>query len=232
MMKALVFNIPAHGHVNPTIPLIQELIGRGVTVINYNAPSFQLHPELQAIFSPCTILEQLDTKQLTKQISAIQLVDIISGMVDELTEFAIFQIEQEKPDFIIHDSFALWGKTAAFVTKVPAASSLTTFAFNSKVFWSVPGFAWETMVTSCRHIKYLPKINRRLNSYYLKYGMKEEKALESITINPARVLGIDDRVGSIEGGKDADIVIWDNNPFEINSHVLYTIIDGKIVYRK
>ena len=66
----------------------------------------------------------------------------------------------------------------------------------------------------------------------IKYGMKEEKALESITINPARVLGIDDRVGSIEVGKDADIVIWDNNPFEINSHVLYTIIDGKIVYRK
>ena len=66
----------------------------------------------------------------------------------------------------------------------------------------------------------------------IKHGMKEEKALESITINPARVLGIDDRVGSIEVGKDADIVIWDNNPFEINSHVLYTIIDGKIVYRK
>lgn len=66
----------------------------------------------------------------------------------------------------------------------------------------------------------------------IKNGMKEEKALEAITINPAKVLGIDDRVGSIEVGKDADIVIWDNNPFEINSHVLYTIIDGKIVYRK
>ena len=66
----------------------------------------------------------------------------------------------------------------------------------------------------------------------IKHGMKEEKALEAITINPARVLGIEDKVGSIEVGKDADIVIWDNNPFEINSHVLYTIIDGKIVYKK
>ena len=37
---------------------------------------------------------------------------------------------------------------------------------------------------------------------------------------------------SIEVGKDADIVIWDNNPFEIQSNVLYTIIDGKIVYKK
>lgn len=66
----------------------------------------------------------------------------------------------------------------------------------------------------------------------VKHGMREDKALESITINPAKVLGISDKVGSIEIGKDADIVIWDNNPLEIQSNVLYTIIDGKIVYKK
>lgn len=66
----------------------------------------------------------------------------------------------------------------------------------------------------------------------VKYGMKQEKALEAITINPAKVLGIDDRVGSIEVGKDADIVIWDGNPLEIQSNVLYTIIDGKVVYKR
>ena len=66
----------------------------------------------------------------------------------------------------------------------------------------------------------------------VKHGMTTEKALESITINPARTLGIEDRVGSIEVGKDADIVIWDNNPLEIQSNVLFTIIDGKIVYKK
>ena len=62
--------------------------------------------------------------------------------------------------------------------------------------------------------------------------MKNDKALEAITINPARTLGIEDRVGSIEIGKDADIVIWDGNPLEIQSNVLFTIIDGKIVYKK
>ncbi|MCC0647704.1 amidohydrolase [Clostridioides sp. ZZV15-6598] len=65
-----------------------------------------------------------------------------------------------------------------------------------------------------------------------KHGMKEEKAIESITINPAKTLGIEDRVGSIEVGKDADIVIWDNSPLEIQSNVLYTIINGKVVYEK
>ncbi|HBF4733915.1 amidohydrolase [Clostridioides difficile] len=66
----------------------------------------------------------------------------------------------------------------------------------------------------------------------VKHGMKEEKAIESITINPAKTLGIEDRVGSIEVGKDADLVIWDNSPLEIQSNVLYTIINGKVVYEK
>ena len=66
----------------------------------------------------------------------------------------------------------------------------------------------------------------------VKHGMKLDKAIEAITINPAKTLGIDNRVGSIEIGKDADIVIWDNNPLEIQSNVIYTIIDGKVVYKK
>lgn len=66
----------------------------------------------------------------------------------------------------------------------------------------------------------------------VKHGMDSKKALEAITINSAKALGIDNRVGSIEIGKDADIVIWDSNPLEVQSNVLYTIIDGKVVYKK
>lgn len=66
----------------------------------------------------------------------------------------------------------------------------------------------------------------------VKHGMIYEKAIEAITINAAKLLGIEDRVGSLEIGKDADIIIWDNDPLEIQSNVLYTIIDGKIVYSK
>ncbi|SCJ37864.1 Dihydroorotase [uncultured Clostridium sp.] len=66
----------------------------------------------------------------------------------------------------------------------------------------------------------------------VKHGMMYEKAIEAVTINAAKLLGIEDRVGSLEIGKDADIVIWDNDPLEIQSNVLYTIIDGKVVYSK
>lgn len=66
----------------------------------------------------------------------------------------------------------------------------------------------------------------------VKAGMDEEEALKAITINAAEILGIEDRVGSLREGKDADVVIWDGHPFELKSTVAYTIIEGKVVYRK
>lgn len=65
-----------------------------------------------------------------------------------------------------------------------------------------------------------------------KSGLDEMEALKAITINPAEIVGIADRVGSIEVGKDADIVIFDGNPLkDIDSKTYMTIIDGEIVYR-
>lgn len=63
-------------------------------------------------------------------------------------------------------------------------------------------------------------------------GMPYEKALESVTINPARVMGVDNRVGSIEEGKDADIVIWKEKPFITIQDPQYVFIDGKIIFSK
>lgn len=63
-------------------------------------------------------------------------------------------------------------------------------------------------------------------------GMPEDEALKAITIYPAEILGLADRVGSLEVGKDADIVIWNKHPFDIQASVEYTIINGKIVYQK
>jgi len=63
----------------------------------------------------------------------------------------------------------------------------------------------------------------------LKSGMEEHEALKAITINPAKHLGIADRVGSLEVGKDADIVITDGNPLHLATNIVYTIINGKKV---
>ncbi|MEN3043123.1 MAG: amidohydrolase [Fervidobacterium sp.] len=61
----------------------------------------------------------------------------------------------------------------------------------------------------------------------MKYGARKEDILKMLTINPAKILGIDDRVGSIDVGKDADIVIWDNDPFVPQAKVEKIFIEGK-----
>lgn len=66
----------------------------------------------------------------------------------------------------------------------------------------------------------------------VREGMPEEEALKAVTINAARAAGIDDCVGSLEPGKDADIVIYSGYPFDIRTKVDMTIINGKIVYKR
>ena len=61
------------------------------------------------------------------------------------------------------------------------------------------------------------------------HGLPFERALAAITIDAARVLGIDRRVGSIEQGKDADLALFDGDPFEYTSHVTGVVIGGRVV---
>jgi len=61
----------------------------------------------------------------------------------------------------------------------------------------------------------------------LRYGAKEEDLLKMLTINPAKILGIDDRIGTIETGKDADLVVWTGHPFDMSSKVKSVYINGE-----
>ncbi len=66
----------------------------------------------------------------------------------------------------------------------------------------------------------------------VREGMNEEEALKAITINAAELTEIDKRVGSLERGKDADVIIMNGPPLEIKSRVITTIINGQVVYER
>lgn len=75
---------------------------------------------------------------------------------------------------------------------------------------------------------------RRLNqeaAKTIKYGgLSQEEALDLVTINPAKMLHVNDRVGSLKVGKDADVVVWSDNPLSIYAKSLYTIVDGTVYF--
>lgn len=75
---------------------------------------------------------------------------------------------------------------------------------------------------------------RRLNqeaAKTVKYGgVPEEDALKMVTLNPAKALHVDSKVGSLKVGKDADLVLWTDHPLSIYAKSAYTIVDGTVYF--
>ncbi len=118
-----------------------------------------------------------------------------------------------------------------------AGFSVTTFsdwwAYKFEVYDAIPYCAYllyKGGVLTSLHSDF-SEVARRLNTEaakIVKYGgLKKEEAIELITINPAKQLGIDRYVGSLEEGKEADFVIWDNDPLSPFSKVLEVYIEGR-----
>ena len=77
-------------------------------------------------------------------------------------------------------------------------------------------------------VKYLT-INAALA---MREGMAEEEALKAITINPAEIIGVADRVGSLEVGKDADLVVFSGHPFDYRTVAELVLVDGQVAYKR
>ena len=66
----------------------------------------------------------------------------------------------------------------------------------------------------------------------VKAGMEETEALKAVTINAAQIIGLADRIGSIEAGKDADLIIMNGEPLELKTRIEQVLINGRVVYRQ
>ena len=112
------------------------------------------------------------------------------------------------------------------------------WAYKIEAFDAIPGnaaiMAHRGVVTSINSDS--ADLARRLYqeaAKTMKYGnLTEEEALRFVTLNPAKQLKIDHRVGSIDVGKDADLAIFNGHPFSIYSHVEMTLIEGNVLFNR
>jgi MGT family glycosyltransferase len=130
MSKTVFFNIPATGHINPSLPVMAELVRRGEEVIYVNMENTRAQIEHTGVrFLPYPDLPQL--AELVNQASGGNLADnalALIGIAEQILPFVFDTLQREKPDYVMHDSLASWGKQAAEVLKLPTIASVVTFA--------------------------------------------------------------------------------------------------------
>jgi MGT family glycosyltransferase len=163
MSKIVFFNIPAQGHTNPTLGVVRELIAKGNEVYYYSYE--MMREKIQgtgATFIPCDAYDQQinlskdDTARIGKDLAFS--TELIVNMTLALDDAIVKDMQKLKPDVIVADSMAFWGKLIAKKLDIPFVSSTTTFAFNkysAKVMKQ--GGAGLFSV-----IKSMPKINKSI----------------------------------------------------------------------
>lgn len=135
MSKIVFFCIPAHGHTNPTLPVVRELVELGNEVYYYSFNEFKAKIEnTGAHFISCDDVElgMEETENSGDRIGKdiVFATELIVKSTLALDARITADMEKLKPDVIVSDSVAYWGKLVALKLKIPYVSSTTTFAFN------------------------------------------------------------------------------------------------------
>ncbi len=162
MSKIVFFGIPAHGHTNPTLGVVKELVSRGHQVWYYSYS--MLREEIEsagATFLPCDDgmeqkLSAEDSARLGKDLAFSTKILVDTTLA--LDEKVCWELAEQKPDCIVADSMALWGKAVARKLGIPFVSSTTTFAFNqhsARIMKQGFGDLWKMLLA-------MPKANKQV----------------------------------------------------------------------
>ncbi len=133
-MKIAWFCIPAHGHTNPTLSVVKELIDHGHEVFYFSFEKFRKEIEKAgAVFIRCddneaVMEDQGNSDRVGKD--PVYAVTLVVSSTLAMDDWISLKLKELQPDLIVSDSVAYWGKLAALKHGIPYVSSTTTFAFN------------------------------------------------------------------------------------------------------
>jgi MGT family glycosyltransferase len=130
MSTVAFLNIGMHGRVNPTLPIVAELVRRGHSVSYHTSPAFSA--EVEAAGATVYLYSGGEQPLPDPPTPAALLAGLARTAVRVLPS-VLTDLRAVRPDLIVHDAACLWGAVAARELGVPAASSYTTFAFNRQV---------------------------------------------------------------------------------------------------
>ena len=161
-MKIAWFCIPAHGHTNPTLGLIKALTEGGHQVWYFSFEEFREKIEnAGATFIGCDGYDfEMEDKGNADRVGKdkVYATELLVSSTLALDEMTTRNIGEIKPDIVVSDSVAFWGKLAAMKHGLPYVSSTTTFAFNKYSAKYMHESAWDI----ARMLAAMPRINKQL----------------------------------------------------------------------
>jgi imidazolonepropionase-like amidohydrolase len=192
--------------------------------------------------NPTTTRRDLELDALSEIMNKKRFITCHSYVQSEITYAmrAIEKFKQQGYDFNINTfTHILDGYKVADKMKLHGASAATFsdwFAYKTEV---IDAIAYNAAIMHNVGVNTVinsddAEMARRLNQEagkIVKYGgVSEEDAFKMVTLNAAKALHVDNKVGSIKVGKDADVVLWTENPLSIYAKSLYTIVDGTVYF--
>ena len=167
-MKIAWFCIPAHGHTNPTLGLVKELTEAGHQVYYFSFEMFREKIERAgATFIACDGYDfEMEDKENADRVGkdkafATELLVSSTLALDEMTTENVGEI---RPDLVVSDSVAFWGKLVAMKHRLPYVSSTTTFAFNRYSAKYMKETPWDI----AKMLFAMPRINKQMFGYLLR----------------------------------------------------------------
>lgn len=130
MSRIAFLNIAMHGRVNPTLPVVAELVRRGHSVTYHTSPAFRA--EIEAAGATVCLYPGGD-QPLPDPPTPAALMEGLASTAVRVLPSVLDDLRRIRPHLIVHDNACLWGAVAARELGVPAVSSFTTFAFNRQV---------------------------------------------------------------------------------------------------
>lgn len=174
MAKAIFFNIPAQGHINPSLPVIREMVQRGEQMIYVNSEGVRAQIEpTGARFVPYPASSDARFRSLYQSSNDGDLPGnmlTLVQMAEHLMPWVFDLLEREKPDYVISDSLASWAKQASERLGIPNAGILTTLALEPGV---MPPMSLTMILNTLRQaIPRFPPYWQTARRMYRKYGVK------------------------------------------------------------
>jgi MGT family glycosyltransferase len=171
LARALFFGLPVHGHVNPTLPLVRELVRRGDEVIYFATEEFATRiGETGAVYRPYQNGFLPELGAVSRRMD--ELAWIFMRTTGEILDQELDAYKALRPDYVMTDSVAPWGHWVSQLLNVPVVTSVTTFAFNRRVLrYAVkqgvrPRGGSAFIISKLRHVAKALSLQRRLRRRY------------------------------------------------------------------